>query len=114
MLARAACPTWEGTENEPLATDATVVHGSLPPRRHDSRTDAQGVDFTAQEKNGLSRDPLLGERMTKHAGAGLISHSWGAIRILLIHVGPDPAPESSGVERDSLLGRGPVIPPTLQ
>ena len=107
-------PTWEGIENEPLATDATVVHGSLPPRRHDSRTDAQGVDFTAQEKNGLSRDPLLGERMTKHAGAGLISHSWGAIRILLIHVGPDPAPESSGVERDSLLGRGPVIPPTLQ
>jgi hypothetical protein len=24
MLARAACPTWEGTENEPLATDTEV------------------------------------------------------------------------------------------
>ena len=24
MLARAACPTWEGTENEPLPTDTEV------------------------------------------------------------------------------------------
>ena len=24
MLARAACPTWEGTENEPLAIDTEV------------------------------------------------------------------------------------------
>jgi hypothetical protein len=75
MLARAACATWEGTENEPMATDTEVClpddptafkgHGSsliarrlLSPALNEFSGRCAGHRSQCAGKYGLSRDSL--------------------------------------------------------
>ena len=91
MLARAACPTcptWEGTENEPLATDMEVClpddptafkgdGSSLIARRrlslalNEFSARCAGYRSHCAGKYGLSRDSLAWRTHDKHAGDGL-------------------------------------------
>ena len=113
MLARAACPTWEGTEkteNEPLAIDMEVClpddptpfkgHGSsLIARRRLSQSlnefsgRCAGCRFHRAGKYGLSRDSLLGERMTTRGGWSKATPSNYRVRWLR-----SPARHSSSLE----------------
>jgi hypothetical protein len=88
MLARAACATWEGTENEPMATDTEVClpddptafkgHGSsliarrlLSPALNEFSGRCAGHRSQCAGKYGLSRDSLACRTHDKAHGDGL-------------------------------------------